>query len=43
MKRFTCKVYVVQKADREGRLGDVLAANVTLRATEKSQPRSFCR
>lgn len=43
MKRFTTKVYVAQKADREGRLGDVLAVKLTLPAVERSQPQNFCR
>ncbi len=35
MKRFTCKTYVVQKADRDGRLGDVLAVKLTFDAAHR--------
>jgi hypothetical protein len=32
MKRFTAKVYVAQQADREGRLGDILAVKLPFAA-----------
>jgi len=47
MKRFTCKTYVVQQADRDGRLGDVLAVKFTLSAAheiaEPSRRHPRCR